>query len=102
MDQSCNSNSRFATKEWMMAKLYVKIQPKASKTEYVGRLGEMYKIRIQSAPVKGAANKELIKFIGKTLGISKSAIRIKSGHTSRQKTLEIDGVSDDDIKQKFE
>jgi uncharacterized protein (TIGR00251 family) len=61
------------------------VQPRASKTELVGFHGDAIKIRIKAPPVDGAANKELIRFLSKALGISKTSIRIATGETSRRK-----------------
>jgi len=44
---------------------------------------------IKSRPIKGEANKEIIKKIGKHFGISTSFIQIKSGKRSKQKIIEI-------------
>ena len=44
-------------------------------------------IGIKSKPIKGEANKEIIKKIAKHFGISTSLIQIKSGHKSKQKII---------------
>ena len=77
-------------------KLEVRIIPNASKDNISGWTedGRM-KIRIQSRPVDGAANKGLIQFLAKKAGVSKSGIRIIRGETSRDKVLEIDADEDD-------
>jgi len=46
-------------------------------------------IGIKSKPVKGEANQEIIKKLSKHFQIPKSSIRIKSGHKSKQKIIEI-------------
>ncbi len=46
-------------------------------------------IGIKSKPVKGEANKEIIKKLAKYFGISTALVHIKSGHKSRQKIVEI-------------
>jgi len=46
-------------------------------------------IGIKSKPVKGEANKEIIKKLAKHFGISTALVHIKSGHKSRQKIIEI-------------
>jgi len=71
----------------------VHIQPRASKTEVVGWHGEAVKIRLQSAPVDGAANDELVRFVSKVLGVPRAAVSIIAGATSRRKRLSLDGVS---------
>ena len=51
--------------------------------------------RVTAVPDKGKANKALIALLAKTLNISKSSIFIKAGHTSRQKTIQINGNIDE-------
>jgi len=46
-------------------------------------------IGIKSKPIKGEANKEIIKKIAKHFGISTSLVQIKSGHKSKQKIIQI-------------
>ena len=49
------------------------------------------KIRLTSPPVDGAANKLCREFLAKLFGVSKSAIEILSGETSRHKRVKISG-----------
>jgi len=46
-------------------------------------------IGIKSKPIKGEANKEIIKKLAKHFGISTALVHIKSGHKSKQKIIEI-------------
>ncbi len=46
-------------------------------------------IGIRSRPIKGEANKEIIKKIAKYFKISTSLVQIKSGHKSSKKIIEI-------------
>jgi len=47
------------------------------------------RIGIKSKPVKGEANKEIIKKIAKYFKISTVRVQIKSGHKSQEKIIEI-------------
>jgi uncharacterized protein (TIGR00251 family) len=49
----------------------------------------LYKIYVTAPPEDGKANAAVIKLLAKTIGISKSSIRITKGHTSREKTIKI-------------
>lgn len=71
----------------------VRVVPRASKSEIVGALGGALKIRIASPPVDGAANVELIKFLAKTFGVSKSEVEITSGQTSKTKQVKISNLA---------
>ena len=69
----------------------VRVVPRASKSEIVGDLDGALKIRIASPPIDGAANVELIKVLAKNFNVSKSAVEILSGQTSKTKQIKIIG-----------
>ena len=69
----------------------VRIVLRASKSEIVGEHDGGLKIRIASPPVDGAANAELIKLLSKTFNVSKSAVEIIGGQTSKTKQIKIIG-----------
>lgn len=52
-----------------------------------------YKIRLKSAPEKGKANAELIKFLSKEFNAPKENIEIISGKTERIKLIKISDAS---------
>ena len=72
----------------MQVTLY--IQSGAAKTELCGEHDGMVKLRVSSPPVEGAANKAVVEFIAKTIGVSKSSVKIVSGEKSRIKTVQFD------------
>ncbi|MFP4133575.1 MAG: DUF167 domain-containing protein [Halothece sp.] len=73
-----------------MKTLSVKVKPNAKQQKIeTGDNGELI-VRLQSPPVNGKANAELIKLLAKTYGVRKSQINIKSGLTSKIKQVEID------------
>ncbi len=72
--------------------LQVYVQPKAKADEIVGPHGEALKIRLTAPPVEGKANEALRKFLAKLLKIPKSAVKIVSGTTSRQKGVYLEGL----------
>src|SRR6266542_3080333 len=80
-----------ATEEIM--RLSVRVQPRASRNEIAGMHGTALRIRLTAPPVDGAANDALISYLAGILGVARRSIRIVSGQSSRNKTLEIDGVS---------
>ncbi|MCV0372081.1 MAG: DUF167 domain-containing protein [Nitrosarchaeum sp.] len=46
-------------------------------------------VGIRSKPIKGEANKEIIKKLAKYFGVSTSLVRIKAGQKSKEKIVEI-------------
>ena len=81
--------------------LRVQVQPRASRDEVVGSHGDGLKIRITAAPVAGAANKHLLKFLAKKLRVSKSQMRITSGATSKGKSIAIEGITAKEVRQRL-
>ena len=73
--------------------IFVQIQPRSSKDQIVGLHDGRLKIKISALPVGGKANRSLIGFIAKELGVSKSKVEIVKGHTSKLKTLKVLGIT---------
>lgn len=67
--------------------LDIRVSPKCSKAGVVGEYGGQLKITLCSAPEDGAANDELIRFLAKKIGISRSHVVLHSGFKSRSKKV---------------
>ena len=76
----------------MSEKLKIRAVPNAPKSHCAGAYGDGVKIKIAAPAMDGKANAELIKYLAKTLGISKSGVRIWSGESSRDKIVEVSGI----------
>lgn len=72
----------------------LQIQPKSSRDEIAGIYDGRLKIKLTAPPVDGKANKSLISFIAKALGVPISGVEIIKGKTSRLKTLRVIGVNE--------
>jgi uncharacterized protein (TIGR00251 family) len=68
--------------------LIYKVNVEFSK-EFLEIENDQINIGIKSKPIKGKANKEIIKKIEKHFKISRSLVQIKSGHKSSEKIIEI-------------
>jgi len=73
----------------------VHVAPRARRTEIAGRHGDAIRVRIAAAPVDGAANAELARFLAERLGVPRGAVEIVSGAGGRRKTVEIAGLETD-------
>jgi uncharacterized protein len=85
----------------MTTRLIVKVVPGASQDKIVGFLGQALKIRLHAPPEKGKANQSLIALLATHLNLPATNINICSGHTSRTKVVEIQGVSDVELTNKL-
>ena len=79
----------------------VKVVPGSSRTEIAGTYGDMLKVKIAAPPEKGKANKALLDFLAKQLGIRKNALHIESGQTSCVKQIRLEGANPDDIQKLY-
>jgi uncharacterized protein (TIGR00251 family) len=84
------------------SRITVRLQPRASKDEVVGWNDEgALRVRVKAPPVDGAANAALIQLLAKRLGVAKSAITLITGATARNKIIEVDGISDGELRRRL-
>ena len=76
----------------------VRVVPRSSRSEIVGEIDGALKVRLTSPPVDGAANAELVKLFAKKLGVSRSAVEIIGGETSKTKRLKVTGVTAEHVR----
>lgn len=68
--------------------LTVHVKPGAKQTRVVAWRDERsVTIAIAAPPIDGKANQELIRFLSQQLGVAKSLITIKRGHSGRVKHI---------------
>ncbi|MCI0747532.1 MAG: DUF167 domain-containing protein [Verrucomicrobia subdivision 3 bacterium] len=79
----------------------VKVQPRASRNEIAGALGNELKIRVTAPPVDSAANQSLIEFLAEVLDCPQRALEILRGHASRHKQVFVRGLSAEQIAVKL-
>ena len=77
----------------------IELQPSAINQGIVGinKWRKRLQIRVKSAPVKGAANAELIDYMSTLLEISKEAVNIDSGTKDRRKRILLSGISQEKV-----
>lgn len=68
---------------------HVRVIPRSSRSEIVGEYGGALKVKLNSPPVDGVANAELIKLLAKEFDVSKARVEILSGNTSKLKQVKI-------------
>jgi hypothetical protein len=82
-----------------MARLTVKVHPRARRTALAGRLGDAWKLALAAPPVDGKANQECLRFFAELAGVPKSRVRIVTGTTSRMKVVEVEGMAQEDLEK---
>jgi uncharacterized protein (TIGR00251 family) len=80
----------------------VKLLPRSSRNQILGREHDILKVKVTAPPVDGQANKTLIEFLAKRLGVSKGSVQIVSGKAGRLKGVRIHGLSFEDVMERLE
>lgn len=82
------------SKDWCCAiahgiRITVQVAPNAKKTEVIGVLDDVLKLRLHAQPIEGKANEALTRYLAEKLDVPKSAVSIMHGHTGRRKVVEV-------------
>lgn len=85
-----------------MAKISVKVVPKASRDRIAGWVGDALKVCVTAPPERGKANAAVVALLAEALGMPRSAVRITAGETSPRKIVAIDGVDEKDMLSRLE
>jgi uncharacterized protein len=84
-----------------MAILRVHVVPNAMSDCVVGEHGGAVKIKLRAPAVEGKANAALISFLAEQLKLPRYAIALKRGHKSRDKLIRVDGLSQEDARNRL-
>jgi uncharacterized protein (TIGR00251 family) len=74
--------------------LAVRVIPRAPRSKIDGRRGHAILVRLAAPPVDGAANDALIELLAREFHRPRRDITILTGETSRDKRVEIGGLTD--------
>ena len=82
--------------------LPVKVVPGASRTRYLGEWEKRVRIAVASPPEKGKANKAVVAFVARSLGVRKSDVTVISGLRGSVKTIRIERVDAEQVLSAFQ
>lgn len=80
----------------------VRAKPRARKSRVVGGRGDAVEVALAAPPVDGAANEELVRTLADALGVAKRQIALVRGESSRQKLVEVAGLSVEEVRARLE
>ena len=81
--------------------LRLRVSPGASRSEIVGRYGEAWKIQVNAVPEDGQANRAVVDLLAETLEVPRGRIEIRRGHSSRDKSVLVLGVTSDEAERRL-
>jgi uncharacterized protein (TIGR00251 family) len=79
--------------EGLGTRLRLRVVPGAREDGIVGRHGTAWKVRVAARAERGAANDAVVRLLAETLSVTPRGIKLVSGHTARDKIVEISGIS---------
>jgi uncharacterized protein (TIGR00251 family) len=83
------------------ARILVHVHPGAPRSEVLGFTDGVLRVKVAAPPVRDKANKELITFLSRILGVNKGALTIIHGRASKDKALAIEGMSQEQIMKRL-
>ena len=83
------------------AVLSVRVQPRASRNEVAGLVGDTLKIKLTAPPVEGEANDACLAFLAKLLDLASSRLAILHGAHSRTKLIRITGLTQEAVRARL-
>ena len=82
-------------------KISLRVYPNAARNEVIGFVDGVLRVKVSAPPIRGKANRELLAFLSQFLDVGKGALTIIKGHTSRNKIVVIDGLSQGELLKRL-
>ena len=82
-------------------RLHLRVSPGAGRSAVVGRHGDAWKLRVAAPPERGRANASVVNLLATSLEIRRPDVRIVSGEISRDKVVEIVGLTLEEAEQRL-
>jgi uncharacterized protein (TIGR00251 family) len=74
-------------------RLQIRVVPRASRTEVVGVQKNAIRIRLKAAPVDGAGNQELLRYLAEALQVPRAQVHLGAGDKGRRKLILVSGTT---------
>ena len=84
-----------------MARLDIRVVPRSSRDAIDGTRDGRLVVRVTAPPVDDAANEAVVRLIAGTLGVARRDVRIVSGATARNKSVDVATLSGEEIARRL-
>ena len=84
-----------------MARLKLHVTPGAREDGLAGWQGNSLHVRVRARPEKGLANEAALRLLAGRLNLPRSRLALVRGATSRDKLVEVEGLSDDELRARL-
>ena len=83
------------------ARLSLRVQPGAKRSEVVGWQGEVLRVRVQAPPLEGRANAAVVELLARALGIPRGRVTLERGEASRDKVIAVEGLDAAEVRRRL-
>ena len=87
--------------EAVSTRLRLRVSPGARSAHVVGRHGEAWKVRVAAPPEGGRANEAVVRLLADTLLLPRESVTLVSGHSARDKIVQLAGLDPTQIEQRL-
>ena len=85
--------------EAVLTRVRLRVAPGATRAGVVGRHGDAWKVRVTAPAEGGRANEAVVRLLADTLALPRTSVTLVSGHSARDKIVELAGVEPEDIER---
>jgi uncharacterized protein (TIGR00251 family) len=82
-------------------RLRVRVSPGARRGGVAGRVGDVWKLRVTAPAEGGRANDAVVRLLADTVDVPRRRVTLVSGHTAREKVVELQGVEAAEAERKL-
>lgn len=83
------------------SRVRLRVKPGAKRRGIEGEHGGALRVLVTAPPEKGRANEEVEDLLAEALGLPRAAVRVVGGHTSRDKSVAIDGIDAEEVRRRL-
>jgi uncharacterized protein (TIGR00251 family) len=87
--------------EAVSTRVRLRVAPGATRAGVVGRHGDAWKVRVAAPAQGGRANDAVVRLLAETFELPRSAVTLVSGHSARDKIVELTGIEPEDIDRRL-
>lgn len=80
------------------ARFPVRVKPRASRDRLEGWVEGVLQVRLTAPPVEGAANEALVRLVADGLGVPKGRVKVAGGGHSRNKVIQVEGITLEEVR----
>lgn len=84
-----------------MARLRVHVTPGARQEQIAGWHGGSLRVKVRARAEKGHANQAALQMLARRLGVAAANLSIVRGAASRDKLVQVDGLSEEEMRARL-